>query len=452
MPLSRLLVAHAFVVIALAARAAPAASCPSTVELGERTIASTVTVLADGDDGIIGSGSGFFVARDLVVTNWHVVNGSRSLRLKLTTAKDTIAVQGIVGADLANDLAVLRLAPPAEGEDAVERRALPLLDEVPKRGAKVYAFGSPRLLEATMSDGIVSAEREIEGAPRIQITAAVSPGSSGGPVTDECGRVIGVAYMKVRDAEALNFAIPTRFVNDVLATIGEPRGAEYWRQHGQEALKKVTAERLGVPDGVDAEQWVQIDPVAQRFLVGLDRRPLEGPDFFRHVGRGELVKQADNTVPMILYGTAGACGAVSACGCLASIPFIPVGIGAITGGVAGIGLCGSLGLGGAGFMLWRDGVAPEMSFKEREALARRHNEGLASRSAEKAKAKAKTTTKAKANAKATAKADEEAQADTHDGDEEEDAGNAPVGDPPPPLKTPTPPLDRAAGEPQSMGF
>jgi hypothetical protein len=449
--------------VALAARAAPAvpASCPSTVELGERTIASTVTVLADGDSGIIGSGSGFFVAKDLVVTNWHVVNGSRSLRIKLTTAEDTFPVQGIVGADLANDLAVLRLAPPAEGAGAVEGRALPLLDEVPKRGAKVYAFGSPRLLEATMSDGIVSAEREIEGAPRIQITAAVSPGSSGGPVTDECGRVIGVAYMKVRDAEALNFAIPTRFVKELLATIGEPRGAEYWRQHGQEALKKVTAERLGVPDGVDPEQWVQVDPVAQRFLIGLDRRPLEGPDFFRHVGRGELVKEADNTLPMVLYGTAGACGALSACGCLASIPFIPVGVGAITGGLAGVGLCGSLGLGGAGFMLWKDGVAPEMSFKEREALARRHNEGLASRSVEnanakaKAKAKAKATTKAKAKADATTPADGKRKVAPKSGDEDDegdDAGNAPVGDPPPPLQTPTPPLDRAAGEPQSMHF
>lgn len=406
-------------------------ACPSTEELGESVIASTVTVLADGDQGIIGSGSGFFVDRDLIVTNWHVVNGSRALRIKLTSSEETLAVKGIVGADLANDLAVLRLEAPASGE-AIEGRSLPLLDEVPKRGAKVYAFGSPRLLEATMSDGIVSAEREIEGAPRIQITAAVSPGSSGGPVTDECGRVIGVAYMKIRDAEALTFAIPTRFVQELLEKLDEPRGAEYWRQQGQKALKKVTAERLGVPDGVDPEQWVQVDPVAQRFLVGLDRRPLDGPDFFRHVGRSELVKEADNTVPLVLYGTAGACGALSACGCLASIPFIPVGVGAITGAIAGVGLCGSLGLGGAGFMLWRDGVAPEMSFKEREALARRHNDALARRSIDKAKADAK------------AKAD-----DNNKGD---DDGTPPIDDAPPPLKTPTPALDRPAATPQSMRF
>jgi hypothetical protein len=126
---------------------------------------------------------------------------------------------------------------------------------------------------------------------------------------------------------------------------------------------------------------------------------------------------------------------------------ISVGIGAITGGIAGVGLCGSLGLGGAGFMLWKDGVAPEMSFKEREALARRHNEGLARRSAEQAASKPK--------ADAATKTDSKTKGDRKGGDDDDnghDVGNAPVGDPPPPLKTPTPPLDRAAGEPQSMQF
>lgn len=398
-----------------AVAAAGVARCPSTEELGDKIIASTVTVLADGDAGIQGSGSGFFVEPDLVVTNWHVVNGSKKLRIKLTTAEETYPVAGIVAADLANDLAVLRIAPPVTG------RALTLFAEIPKRGAKVYAFGSPRLLEATMSDGIVSAEREIDGAPRIQITAAVSPGSSGGPVTDDCGRVIGVAYMKVRDAEALNFVIPTRFVVAILEKVGEPKSAEVWRQTSQGELKKVTASRLGVPDGVDPEQWVQVDAVAERFLVGLDRRPLDGVALFRHIGRGDLVKEADNTVPTMLYATGAICGGLSLCGCVASVPLIPLGIGLITGPIAAAGVCGSAGVAGAGFMMWQDGVVPELSFKEREAMVRTHNEGL--------QKKASTTTKAPAA-----------------------AADAPVGDPPPPLSTPTPALDRPAAVPQSMSF
>jgi S1-C subfamily serine protease len=406
--------------------AAGSGRCPTTEELGEQIIASTVTVLADGDEGIQGSGSGFFVEPDLVVTNWHVVEGSKQLRIKLTSADDTFPVAGIVAADLANDLAVLRIAPPVTG------KALTLLDEVPKRGARIYAFGSPRLLEATMSDGIVSAEREIDGAPRIQITAAVSPGSSGGPVTDDCGRVIGVAYMKVRDAEALNFVIPTSFVVAILGKVGEPKSAEVWRQTGQDELKKVTATRLGVPDGIDPEQWVQVDQVAQRFLIGLDRRPLDGVAFFKHVGRGDLVTEADNTVPALLYTSGAICGGLSLCGCLVSVPLFFLGPGVITGPIAGLGLCGSAGLAGAGFVMWQDGVVPELSFKEREALARTHNDRLQKKSPTR---------------------------DAADDEDEDDAGDLsrkPVGDPPPPVTTtpgtPTPAVERPAAVPRSMSF
>lgn len=414
----------------LPARAAPPA-CPSTEKLGEDVIASTVTVLADGKDGIMGSGSGFFVANDIVVTNWHVVDGSTKLRIKLTTSEETFPVEGIIGADLANDLAVLKIAAPVTG------KALGLFPELPKRGAKVYAFGSPRLLEATMSDGIVSAEREIEGAQRIQITAAVSPGSSGGPVTDDCGRVIGVAYMKVRDAEALNFAIPAHFVVTALKGVTEARSAEYWKQTGQAELKKVTASRLGVPEGVDPEQWVQVDAVAQRFLIGLERRPLDGVEFFKHVGRKDLVTEADNTIPTVLYGTAGACGALSACGCLASIPLIYLGVGFITGPIFGAGLCASAGLGGAGYMMWQDGVVPELPFKEREAMVRLHNEGLLKKPAKKA---------------GPQPAPEPNAPIVGDDDPADRTTTAPVGDPPPPLSTPTPSLERPANTPKSMRF
>jgi hypothetical protein len=413
-----------------------AAVCPTTVELGERLIPSTVTVLADGDGGqTIGSGSGFFVDSDLVVTNWHVVSASRSLRIKLTTSEKTYPITGIVGADLANDLAVLRVAPPVTG------RPVTLVETVPKRGAKVFAFGSPHLLEATMSDGIVSAEREIEGAPRIQITAAVSPGSSGGPVTDECGGVIGVAYMKVRDAEALNFVIPTRFVQAALRHLEEPHGAEYWRQHGQAALQKVTAERLGVPEGIDPDQWVQIDVVAQRFHVGLDRRTLDGVAFFRHVGRIDLVKEANNVVPLLFYVSAGACGALSLCGCALAVPLTPLGVGFGVGVLGGLGLCASATSAGAGFLLWQDGVAPDMSFAEREAMARAHNEGLSRlRPSKKTHRNGEATTPS--DTAPTTPAPPPLEPSSSDDDS---APRDPAGDEPAPAGTTTPPLDRPAG-------
>ncbi len=418
--------------VAIVAALAAADPCTDTVALGEKVIASTVTVLADTEQGIAGSGSGFFVRDDLIVTNWHVVAGSKKLRVKLgQDDKGTVAVTGIVAADLANDLAVIQLETPASGV------GLDVSADVPKRGAKVYAFGSPRLLEATMSDGIISAVRDIDGVERYQMTAAVSPGSSGGPLTDACGAVIGVAYMKVRDAENLNFAIPSRFVLAVLDTVSEPQDADVVERAQMARVRKITAARLGVPDGVDPEQWVQVDPVTQKFFVGISKRELAGPEFFRHVGRGDLVTEADNTYASVLYGTAIVCGAASLCTCAVSVPLIPIGVGLISGGIGGAGVCASLVVGGMGAMSWSDGEAPDMSFERREAMANAHNAKL--------QKKEKAAPKKKAKKSAAAGDDDDKNAPSPLPPPLDDG---PVGDAPPPLDTPTPSLDRPAELPQ----
>jgi hypothetical protein len=420
--------------LAVATLLLSAEPCGDTVALGEKVIASTVTVLADGDQGIVGSGSGFFVEEDLVVTNWHVVGASKKLRVKLgQDAAGTVSVVGIVAADLANDLAVIRVA----------SSGVPLTvnAEVPKRGAKVYAFGSPRLLEATMSDGIISAVRDIEGVERYQMTAAVSPGSSGGPLTNACGEVIGVAYMKVRDAESLNFAIPSRFVVDVLKNVGPPQDAEVIQRSQMASLRKITASRLGVPQGVDPEQWVQIDPVTQKFFVGISKRELDGASFLRHVGRGDLVTDADNTFATVLYGTAGACAAASLCTCAVSAPFVFVGFGVLTGAVGGAGLCASAGLAGLGALTWSDGAVPDLSFEKREAMALKHNAKLEKKGA-------KNT--GKKGQGGSAPPDGQSPLPPPLGDPP--VGDDPAGDAPPPLDTPTPSLDRPAQQPTSMRY
>jgi len=422
---------------ACASAAHAADRCPNTEQLAERVIASTVTVLADGSAGIQGSGSGFFIEGGFVVTNWHVVAGSKALRVKLTDQKDPVAATGIVAADLANDLAIVALEP--EALQVAKKRALPLEVALPKRGAKVYAFGSPRLLEATMSDGIVSAEREIEGAQRLQMTAAVSPGSSGGPVTDECGAVVGVAYMKVRDSEALNFAIPAHFLAELRTQIGKPRAADVVEREGQARLKSVTATRLGVPSGVDPAQWVQIDPVTQKFFVGIDRTELAGPDFYRHVGEAELLKPADNSVPTLLYAGAGVCGAASVCTCALSVPlFFAGGLGFLTAPIGGLGLCATAGLGGAGFLTWTDAIVPTLTFEEQKKLAEVHNRGLLAKASSGAADDAKKGPKKGAGA------------DTANDAAKKPTEPATVGDPPPELEAPlkkmtaTPSVDRGA--------
>jgi serine protease Do len=417
-----------------ASSASPTAAterCPSTEQLGETVIASTVTVLSDAEGGVAGSGSGFFIATDLVATNWHVVKGAKGLRVKRTTDTEPVAVLGVVAADLANDLAIIQLKAPEKGQP------LELSDVIPKRGARVFAFGSPRLLEATMSDGIVSAERDLEGAQRIQMTAAVSPGSSGGPVTDSCGRVVGIAYMKVRDSEALNFAIPAHFLMTLQGTVGEPHTSDDMERAGASTLRQVTANRLGVPEGVDPDGWVQVDPVAQRFFVGLDRRELACPDFFEHVGRPELLKDANNVLPVALFAGAGVCGAAGLATCAVSVPLMGlIGIGIIIAPIGAVGLCGSACLGAAGFMTWEGNAAPDLPFAERAKMAEAHNDRL----------------RARANARqAPAPMSKKTPADK---DVPVDPPDRLVGDePPPPLATPTPSLDKpAATEQPRMHF
>ena len=82
-----------------------------------------------------------------------------------------------------------------------------------KVGAKVYAIGAPKGLELTLSDGIVSSLREVEGGHYIQTTAAISPGSSGGGLFDESGALVGLITFYFSEGQNLNFAVPVEWVN-----------------------------------------------------------------------------------------------------------------------------------------------------------------------------------------------------------------------------------------------
>ncbi len=98
----------------------------------------------------------------------------------------------------------------------------------PVVGMKVYAIGSPKGLESTFSEGIVSGYRSgSEGLPRLQFSAPVSPGSSGGPLVDETGQVVGVVTALHRGGQNLNFAVPASEVRDFLK--GQCNSRELWR-------------------------------------------------------------------------------------------------------------------------------------------------------------------------------------------------------------------------------
>lgn len=85
-------------------------------------------------------------------------------------------------------------------------------------GEKVYALGNPRGLESSISDGIISGLRTIDGQDLIQHTAPISPGSSGGALVDSRGVLLGVNAWQLRDSQNLNFAIPRKYVCEALVT------------------------------------------------------------------------------------------------------------------------------------------------------------------------------------------------------------------------------------------
>ncbi len=153
-------------------------------------------------------GSGFYIREDLVVTNNHVVDKASKIEVSQGDEKPVL-VKRIKARDVKNDLAILLVDRPGV--------PLPLKTTDPTVGEDVIAIGNPRGLERTVSPGIVSGLRRFEDQGlRYQITAPISPGSSGGPILDANGDVIGLATFYVLFGQNLNFAVPSLYVDRLL--------------------------------------------------------------------------------------------------------------------------------------------------------------------------------------------------------------------------------------------
>lgn len=187
---------------------------PTTTPSGiyERTHSSIVVIVtADKDAKPIGQGSGFIVAKNRIVTNHHVIDGATSAIVIF--ADGVISeVEGIVADSAAKDLTILSV-------NTSTRSALKFGDEMSiRQGDSVYAVGAPRGLELSMTNGIVSGFRHIEDEFVIQNTAPIAPGSSGGPLFDSEGRVIGVTTSLLTDAPGIYFSIGAEDVRRLLRT------------------------------------------------------------------------------------------------------------------------------------------------------------------------------------------------------------------------------------------
>lgn len=178
----------------------------SAEEVYKQSIDKVAMVICYQDGIPYSQGSGFFIGKNTLITNFHVVYGSDKVELKIAEKEDIIKGAKVIKAAPEYDIAII--------QTKQDFKALPI-DSTSnyKIGSKVYAIGNPRGLEGTMSDGMLSGKRESEGIEYLQVTAPISPGNSGGPVLNDKGQVIGVSTFTFRNGQNLNFAMPIRYIN-----------------------------------------------------------------------------------------------------------------------------------------------------------------------------------------------------------------------------------------------
>lgn len=186
-------------------------------EIAKIGINSTVSIVAfDQLSHPLGYGSGFIFDDELIVTNVHVIEGSHSASIFINGESKKYTASGYVAIDGTNDLVILKVP-------GLYGTKLPLASEsLPEIGERIYAIGNPKGFNGTFSEGIVSGIREILGNYVLQITAPISPGSSGGPVINSLGQVIGVAFASFSSGQNLNFTVPVKYLLNLKTKIAEP--------------------------------------------------------------------------------------------------------------------------------------------------------------------------------------------------------------------------------------
>lgn len=161
-----------------------------------------------GDEGkTVAIGSAFLVDEKRLVTNYHVIQGGR-VYLRVGSVRIDCSVAGI---DPVNDLALLSV------QGSITAKPLAFARSEAPVGSAIFVLGNPAGLERTISQGLLSGKRQIEGRSLLQISAAISPGSSGGPVVNQDGEVVGVTVAFLREGQNLNFAVPASFAVALLA-------------------------------------------------------------------------------------------------------------------------------------------------------------------------------------------------------------------------------------------
>ncbi len=162
--------------------------------------------ILDAKGESIGQGSGVVIGAGQVITNCHVAQEGKNLQVRQSGKTFQATLQF---ADPDRDLCQLS-APDLQATPITLGSANKL-----RVGQRVYAIGAPQGLELTLSEGLISSLRPYEGSQYIQTSAAISPGSSGGGLFDDQGRLVGITTFYLAEGQSLNFALPVDWIGEL---------------------------------------------------------------------------------------------------------------------------------------------------------------------------------------------------------------------------------------------
>ncbi len=182
-----------------------------TIAMLKRAVVIVRTVDREGKPLL--QGSGFFISADLIVTNMHVIKDADLIQIEMF-AGSVQEVQSVVALNEKEDLALLRLKEPE-----INVAVLQLADSAPVEGEPILVMSNPRDHQWKLTQGRIGPTWQFKDTgKRIQITALILPGSSGGPVVNQDGRLVGIAAMHMDGSDDLNFAVPAASLRALQAT------------------------------------------------------------------------------------------------------------------------------------------------------------------------------------------------------------------------------------------
>jgi len=234
----------------------PPAHPMTPADIAARAFPAVVTIRTDES-----LGTGFVVRADgWIATNLHVIVGGPHVKVTLRDARELDVIE-VLNASPEHDLALVRV-----GAHGLPTLAIGDSDAM-RPGDPIVAIGNPMGLEDTVSNGLVSARRKVdedEGFEVLQVSAPIAPGSSGGPLFNERGEVVGIATAVLQGGQNINFGVPTRYLVPMIRQPSPMPFAEFEKvlaqlhQRGPKVKRNVPHYPVSFLDGcsIDAQKLV----------------------------------------------------------------------------------------------------------------------------------------------------------------------------------------------------